>query len=916
VEGKADTLPLNTTTKRDESKTSSVETGFSDPLLAATQIDPTQDGTGFVPTMNEPTGVEQTLAFVQQEMRRKASAILHTKVGDYEIERELGRGGMGVVYKAHHRQLRRDVALKMILAGKHAAPEQLERFLTEARSVAQLQHPNIVQIFDIGEQDGLPYFSLEFVDGKSLAQVIDKQPQDPDDAARTIEALARTMQYAHDHGVLHRDLKPANVLLNKEGVPKISDFGLAKKIADEESGSTQTGTVMGTPSYMSPEQASGLTHDVGPTADQYSLGAMLYEMLTGRPPFLAAKAVETILQVIHDEPVRPGQLQPGTPVDLETICLKALQKDVGKRYASCGELADDLQRFLNREPILARPVGSLERAWRWCRRNPRVAVPSALAVAVLLIGTVITGWQNVVIKKERDYAKQQESLAEERAFEAKAAQTVAETERKNAAESARIASNQRGLALDTLYQVVTKVDQKLLDRSDMRDLRQELLTDAMNGLKRVEESDDTKSLIDRSLGVAHQRMADIFQQAGDTEKAVEQHQQALGIFEKLIKINPEDDWAKWDAAISCDKLGSIAQASQGDVVKARDYFLKALRWREELHSGLHIRDPELTPAKVETSLVNSYAKTGMMAMAAGDAAQARDYFLKTLARSERLANDNPKNTVAQQALAGSYFLLARLSFHLRDTVAAEKYCNLALNIRERLLSDSSQSVKANLDLSRSLHQRAQLQLQLLLKPDLAVPDYERARQICQSLYDKDSKDADVRRELAVSLHNLGTAQLLLDQQTVAEQNFREALALRQALSAEDPQNLSKKLEVVQSQARAGDHEEAFQLGQSLLLQVGEDNRSLFNLVCGFAICVAAAQRDVEEASSETQKSTAAGYADAAIEVLRLAVKHHYNDLTALETDPDLSAIRGDPRFSEIVAGVRSAKEAGGKEVRR
>ena len=306
------TLPLDVSTdpgKRSED-TVSVENRSSKSSRNAGSI-PTAvfpDVSDFPETLPLPTGVVETIDHVSGAVKRKAAAVLHTQVGDYEILEELGRGGMGVVYKAHHRQLRRDVALKMILAGRHAGPDQLERFLIEARSVAQLQHPNIVQIFDIGEHDGLPYFSLEFVDGQSLSQHLNKQPLAVDEAGRTLELLARAMQYAHDHGVLHRDLKPGNVLLTKEGVPKISDFGLAKKVDDDESASTRTGTVMGTPSYMSPEQALGLTHDVGPAADQYSLGALLYEMLTGRPPFVSPKAVDTIMQVIRNEPIRPATI--------------------------------------------------------------------------------------------------------------------------------------------------------------------------------------------------------------------------------------------------------------------------------------------------------------------------------------------------------------------------------------------------------------------------------------------------------------------------------------------------------------------------------------------------------------------------------------------------------------------------------
>jgi tetratricopeptide (TPR) repeat protein/tRNA A-37 threonylcarbamoyl transferase component Bud32 len=317
--------------------------------------------------------------------RRKGAS----SVAGYEILGELGRGGMGVVYKARHMRLNRLVALKMILAGGHAAEEQLGRFQTEAEAVASIQHPNIVQIFEIGERGGLPYFSLEFVDGGNLAERIAGKPWVPRQAAQIVEQLARAMHYAHQHGVVHRDLKPANVLLSLNGTPKITDFGLAKRV-EADSHQTRTGTLMGTPSYMAPEQARGETQAVGPLSDQYALGAIFYELLTGRPPFQAATLLDTLDQVRSQEPVPPTRLQPKLPRDLETICLKCLQKEPGKRYPSAEGLADDLGRFLAGQTILARPVGTTERAWRWCRRNPRVAaLGGAVAVlAVILGGTV------------------------------------------------------------------------------------------------------------------------------------------------------------------------------------------------------------------------------------------------------------------------------------------------------------------------------------------------------------------------------------------------------------------------------------------------------------------------------------------------------------------------------------------------
>jgi serine/threonine-protein kinase len=260
-------------------------------------------------------------------------------VPGYEILGELGRGGMGVVFQARRLKLNRVVALKMVLAGGHAGPDDLARFLAEAEAVAALQHPHIVQLHDFGEHNGLPFFTLEFVPGGSLADKLRGTPLQPKEAARVVEQLAQAVQYAHGKGIVHRDLKPANVLLAEGGTPKVTDFGLAKRV-EVGSGLTATGAILGTPSYMAPEQAGGHGKRVGPAADVYALGAILYECLTGRPPFRAATAFDTVLQVLSAEPVPPGRLLPGLPRDLETVCLKCLHKERNKRYASAAELAE------------------------------------------------------------------------------------------------------------------------------------------------------------------------------------------------------------------------------------------------------------------------------------------------------------------------------------------------------------------------------------------------------------------------------------------------------------------------------------------------------------------------------------------------------------------------------------------------
>jgi WD40 repeat protein/tetratricopeptide (TPR) repeat protein len=295
---------------------------------------------------------------------------------------------MGVVYWAWQTGLRRTVALKMVLAGAHAGAQERARFQTEAEAVARLQHPSIVQVYDVGQAGDHPYLVLEYVEGGNLAGKLAGTPLASQPSAQLVETLARAMHYAHEQGIVHRDLTPANVLLTKAGVPKITDFGVAKILVGGGAVQTQTGAIIGTPSYMAPEQAGGKTKEIVPAADVYALGAILYELLTGRPPFRAQTPLDTLMQTQSEEPVSPSRLQPKLPRDVVTICLKCLEKQPGKRYASALALAEDLQRFQVGEPIQARPVGPTERLWRWCRRNPALA---GLAASVVLLLLVLTG---------------------------------------------------------------------------------------------------------------------------------------------------------------------------------------------------------------------------------------------------------------------------------------------------------------------------------------------------------------------------------------------------------------------------------------------------------------------------------------------------------------------------------------------
>jgi WD40 repeat protein len=421
----------------------------------------------------------------------------------YEILATLGRGGMGVVYQARQTKLGRVVALKMILAGAHAGEADLARFRTEAEAIARLQHPNIVQIHEVGEQGGLPFFSLEFCGGGSLEKKLAGTPLPPREAAALVEALARAMHAAHTKGVIHRDLKPANVLFAEDGTPKITDFGLAKKL--DEAGQTATGAVMGTPSYMAPEQAGykpdAQARSIGPAADVYALGAILYECLTGRPPFRAATALDTLMQVISDEPVPPTQLQSKVPRDLETICLKCLNKDPARRYDSAAALADDLGRWQRGEPVRARPPSLAYLLGKQLRRHRVPVTAAALVLLATVIGVVVSFVQiSAALDREKE------------------ARGTAETKEQAAQDS--LAKEQKALA--DLKAQFSAVARGFCDRSDL-EFRTGRVADSLNSMLRAYEvapADDPLRQSYRHLLAAQSRSLGKVLVHGDRVRAV------------------------------------------------------------------------------------------------------------------------------------------------------------------------------------------------------------------------------------------------------------------------------------------------------------------------------------------------------------------------------------------------------------
>jgi WD40 repeat protein/tRNA A-37 threonylcarbamoyl transferase component Bud32 len=415
--------------------------------------------------------------------------------GEYDLIEMIARGGMGVVFKARERRLDRTVALKMILAGQLASEHDIQRFRAEAQAAARLEHPGIVAIYEVGEHQGLHYFTMAFIEGTSLAERLREGPLAPREAALLARDLAGAIEYAHHHGIVHRDLKPANILIDAEGKAKLTDFGLAKRTHDV-SEMTGTGQILGTPAYMSPEQAQGSSADAGPSTDIYGLGALLFALLTGRPPFQAATAVETIRHVLTVDPPRPRVLNPSVPRDLETICLKCLEKAPAKRYTDARALKEDLDRYLQDQPILARPVGVLEKTWRWYRRRPMVGtMAAALALLLIAVPLLLAGfWQEAEARagieaeghKKEAAAHQKEKAARE--WEEEARKKIEKLERERTRQlfqayvneaAARRSSPRVGRrfeALDRISAARDLADELKLPKEDYTRLRSEAIS--------------------------------------------------------------------------------------------------------------------------------------------------------------------------------------------------------------------------------------------------------------------------------------------------------------------------------------------------------------------------------------------------------------------------------------------------------
>jgi eukaryotic-like serine/threonine-protein kinase len=855
--------------------------------------------------------------------------------GDYELLTEIARGGMGVVYRARQISLNRLVALKMILAGQLAGKDEVRRFHLEAESAANLDHPGIVPIYEIGEHEGQHFFSMGFVEGTSLAARVVDGPLPPREAADLVRLVAEAIQYAHEKGVIHRDLKPANVLLDSQGRPKVTDFGLAKKL-EGDSGLTHTGQVMGTPSYMPPEQADGKA--VGPAADVYALGAILYCLLTGRPPFQAASPVDTLMQVVGQEPVPLRRLNASVKRDLEVICLKCLEKDPTRRYSSAAALGEDLRRFLNGEPISARPVGSVEKTWRWSKRNPLVASLVSVVALLMVAGTTtITGlWLRA--ERSRDEAVKAGRNADLSRQDAVAASKRAEA---NAA-TARRAVN------DFLDRVTSS---RQLQRPGLSGLRRDLLTQALTYYEVFLREPNADPELRAEVANAQNRAASILGEIGDASRAVEAGQRAVALYDQLIQDQPAEvkhreflarslislanalrTTRRSDEAIAAlkrsadlnqallrDEPGNLDYATNlgvawsnlskilGSVGRAEES--RALVPRLQAHlEDLVRRVPNAS--RPRNMLADIFHDKGNHASDHGDFETARGFYLRSLGMREVLVRENPESWEDLSQLARIENELGLLHSEFARPQEALTYLEKGRALRERLLAGEPESAILQEYLARSLENIGNLHNKLN-KPADALPVLIRCAEIRTRLAAGAPSNAEMQSALGGSVHNLAMTRELLGEKAEAERLYREAMEHgRRALSIQPEVLVHRRFQTNHLISLAdllrgqGKIDEAARLAEAAADLWKREPQPLMTSALFLSACV----ESVGPGDSAEQKERRERFGSKAVSILNRAVDAGFRDRNFFQSSNQLDPIRGREDFKALLGRISTSSD--------
>jgi serine/threonine-protein kinase len=815
-------------------------------------------------------------------------------VAGYEILGVLGRGAMGVVYKARQPGLKRVVALKMILAGDHAGKRELARFRTEAEAAARLHHPNIVQIYEVGEDNGLPYFSLEYVDGVSLSSRIDNAPQPPREAARIVQILALGMETAHQRGIIHRDLKPANVLVSADGTPKITDFGLAKRL-EEDSGQTRSGTVLGTPSYMAPEQAEGRTEDVGPLSDVYSLGAILYEMLTGRAPFKAGSLLDTLQQVKTQEPVAPIQFAPSVPRDLETICLKCLQKDPGRRYASAAALADDLGRFLDGRPIVARPVSLPERFRRWTKRNPRVALLSSGVLLLIVAWAATSSVLAVSIKREKDKTEVARKQADANAEQAEKNAETAKSNAARAEKNAETAKSRHQIAVSRMVKLGEDIQRRLSPRRlgptappELRGIREEMLVMLRDSLVQMAKDIEGTGVTEYGMANACQNLGDLLRKLGQGEEAVRQYLQGYEIMNKFAAEKPDSDLPLGNKALFARRLGDMAMDLIGDVSAARAHYQGAYDLQKEIIAGP--RGREYNEADKNRLLWEALFGLGKISLSGGDLAEARRNFeeARTTSLLWRQAVADGNSSGADSSLAGDHLYLGVVADLTGNAAEAKSNIDECLRLCHDLEKVYPKFLEYKMDLAESYG----LQGDVLLRAgqvEAAAESYKELRKYVAIVINADRENISWLPNVARTHERVAALSLRQNDSKEAARRYQEALKIWDELVQIERNNLTWRVAHAVALAHAGKTEDARKAAGELAQRCGSAPGLLVQLARCHAI-LSAASVDAAEKKQAVSGSLA---------LLRQAADRGWKDGRLIDTEPEFAPVRSEPEYKRL-----------------
>ncbi len=646
------------------------------------------------------------------------TASLRSKmIGGYHVLEEIGRGGMGVVYRAFDAELKRHVALKVLNAGPKASVDALVRFRGEAELVAKLQHPHIVQIYDSGEHEGQQFLVLELVDGGSLEKHIAGKPQEARDAALTIETLARAVEVAHQEGIVHRDLKPANVLRSRAGSLKITDFGLAKQL-DHSLGFSRTGDLRGTPQYMAPEQAARDGGSVSAATDVYALGAMLFEMLTGRPPFVANNLLDILDQIIGAEPTSPSQFVPRLPRDLCTICLKCLEKVPARRYASAAELADDLRRWLDGQSILARPLSKFERGLRWLRRHPMgasLAIASGIAIAAVTM---------------YGFKAQEQQFQETRLTEAEDHRRQSEALFTQAIDS-----------VEGFYKDVVASDPQL---GRKKELLQSLIQ-RYEELVRLQK--ESRALKPEQLAVSYAHLGKLLEKTGSKDEARGVFYKAYDLRQELM--TPSSRHASAQLALELGKL----HGDLGDRATADGFFERAI---SEL-KALSRAEPGNIGYRLD--LAEVWHQRGSLYSPTMGKRNAFDAFVEGRTLREQLVRERPNDRAIIRDLARSYGYIGDVELDLGRFTDAEASYRKSHELRQRLAEDRVADIESRFQFARSFGNFANLHIQNR-EYDKAETAYRQSLLIQDEVAKQDRSVADYQFDRIYSLTRLAELKLL------------------------------------------------------------------------------------------------------------------------------------------------------------